>query len=650
MGAMQTVDRRDSPRPDGPGADAGATGRHAAPARPLVRMHYMPGLDGVRALAVTAVLFYHAETLHWMPGGFLGVDVFFVLSGYLITSLLFAEYRNQTHIGFAQFYLRRARRLLPALFLLLGVVSLFAVVFLPDEITKLRGDVVAALTYSTNWWQIFRDQSYFEAIGRPPLLQHLWSLAVEEQFYFVWPLLFAGMLKIWHGRRRPILFAILGAIAVSTVLMIVLSVANGFPLEHDPSRVYLGSDTRISTMLVGAALALVWSPWRLSEKVPRQGVMVLDAIGFAALAALLWIFANVSEFSTNLYHGGFTVVAIVTAVLIAVTVHPAAHLSRWLFGLRPLRWIGERSYGIYLWHWPIYQVTRPHLDLWLTGTPNLLLRLGLTVGIAELSYRFVEEPVRHGAIGRWITRLRESRGQERFQLAGNAAFVGGVVALGVVLATVGLATGRPAPIPPGLDVTAAAARNPVATTTPPATTPPATSAPGAGQTPATTVPPPAGPVRPRVTAIGDSVMLGARAALQQAIGDIYVDADTSRQFGTGIDIVRGRKVAGLLSDTVVIHMGTNGVITGGQMETLMDILKDTPRVVFVNLKVPRSWEARDNDVLSSYVSQYPNAVLIDWHNLGGSHPEYFYQDGIHLRPDGARAYADLIAQQTAANP
>ncbi len=636
---MQTVDRRGSARPEGPGP----AGRK--PTRPLVRMQYMPGLDGLRALAVTAVLLYHAETVTWMPGGFLGVDVFFVLSGYLITSLLLAEFRNQSRIGFKQFYLRRARRLLPAVFLLLGVVSLFAVVFLPDELTKLRSDVIAALTYSTNWWQIFRNQSYFEAIGRPGLLQHLWSLAVEEQFYFVWPLLFAGMLKLWKGRRRPILLATLGGAAASTLLMIVLSVSRGYPLDHDPSRVYLGSDTRVSTMLIGAALALVWSPWLLSSRVPRQGVAVLDAIGFAALAAMLWIFANVSEFSTGLYRGGFTVVAVVAALLIAVTVHPAAHLSRWLFGLRPLRWIGERSYGIYLWHWPIYQVTRPQLDIGLTGTANLLLRLGLTIGAAELSYRFVEEPIRHGALGRWLTRLRESRGAERRQLAGNAALIGSAVALGVVLATVGLASGRPAPIPPGLDVAAAASRSPAttATTLPAATTP---TAPGA--TAATR--PPGAPVPPRVTAVGDSVMLGAKAALQQALGDVNVDAATSRQFGTGIDIVRGLKVAGLLSDTVVIHMGTNGVITGGQMETLMDILKDTRRVVFVNLKVPRSWEARDNDVLSSYVPQYPNAVLIDWHNLGGAHPEYFYGDGIHLRPDGARAYAGLIAQQTAANP
>jgi len=195
---MSAVDTRSS-RATAPG-DRGSGSAPGEPTRNLVRMRYVPGLDGLRAFAVTGVLLYHAD-LNWIPGGFLGVDVFFVISGYLITSLLLAEFRNRGKIGLGQFYLRRARRLLPALFLLLGVVGLFAVIFLPDEVTKLRGDVVAALVYGTNWWQIFRNVSYFEAAGRPPLLQHLWSLAVEEQFYLIWPLLLTGMFKLWRGRQ-----------------------------------------------------------------------------------------------------------------------------------------------------------------------------------------------------------------------------------------------------------------------------------------------------------------------------------------------------------------------------------------------------------------------------------------------------------------
>jgi peptidoglycan/LPS O-acetylase OafA/YrhL/lysophospholipase L1-like esterase len=643
---MSALDTRSSARTDAPdgasragGATTAGTGEST---RHLVRMRYMPGLDGLRAIAVTAVLLYHAD-LHWIPGGFLGVDVFFVISGYLITSLLLAEFRNHGRIGLGQFYLRRARRLLPALFLLLGVVGLFAVVFLPDEVTKLRGDVVAALLYGTNWWQIFRNVSYFEAAGRPPLMQHLWSLAVEEQFYLIWPLLLTGMFKIWRGRRRPMLLATLGMIALSAGLMIGLSISRGYPLSHDPSRVYYGTDTRAFTMLIGAVLAMVWAPWRLSEKTSRGGRLVLNAIGLTGFLGLLWMFLNVSEFSNSLYRGGFLLCSVLAAMVIAVTVHPAADLSRYFLGLKPLRWIGERSYGIYLWHWPVFMITRPVLDISLTGTPNLILRLGVTVALAELSFRYVEQPIRQGALGAWFKRMRAATGADRLGMAARTAVIGGSLVLGVVLVAVGLANGQAAPIPPGLNTQAASATIPTA----PTTTTPTTVA---GQTPPATVAPPL-PGVPRITAVGDSVMLGAIAAFQQRFGpDIAVDAAVNRQFGNAIDLLRALKASGRLSETVVVHMGTNGVITQGHMDAIMEILKDRKRVVFVNLKVPRNWEQIDNDILAANVTKYPNATLIDWHNLGGSHPEYFYEDGIHLRPEGARAYAELIAQATAESP
>jgi peptidoglycan/LPS O-acetylase OafA/YrhL len=641
---MSAVDTRASARTDALGAGNGsnANGGTAEATRHLVRMRYMPGLDGLRAFAVTAVLLYHAD-LNWIPGGFLGVDVFFVISGYLITSLLLAEFRNQGRIGLGQFYLRRARRLLPALFLLLGVVGLFAVIFLPDEVTKLRGDTVAALLYGTNWWQIFRNLSYFEAAGRPPLLQHLWSLAVEEQFYLLWPLMLTGMFKLWKGRRRPMLLATIALVAVSAMLMIVLSISRGYPLEHDPSRVYYGTDTRAFTMLLGAVLAMVWAPWRLSEKTSRGGRLVLDGMGLVGVLGLAWMFLNVSEFSNNLYRGGFLLCSIFSAMVIAVTVHPAADLSRYFLGLKPLRWIGERSYGIYLWHWPVFMITRPQLDISMTGTPNLILRLAVTVALAELSYRYVEQPIRQGALGRWFKQLRTSTGQERIGMAARTAAIGGSVTLGIALVAVGLVNAQPARIPAGLDTQAAAAQTSV--TTLPVTAP--TTVPGA---PPTTPTVPARPGVARVTLIGDSVMVGAATALEQALGPVRVDAAVNRQFGTAIDLLRSFKDTGQLSDTVVVHMGTNGVITQGHMDAIMDVLKDRKRVVFVNLKVPRRWEQPDNDVLASNVAKYPNAVLVDWHSIGGSHPEYFYEDGIHLRPDGARAYAELIRQQVDANP
>ena len=348
------------------------------------RFPYLPGLDGLRALAVIAVLLYHAD-LQWIPGGFLGVEVFFVISGYLITGLLLAEWRSHGHIDLKAFWLRRARRLLPALYLLLGVTMLYAAVFLYNEVASLRGDVLAALAYVTNWYLIFTEKSYFEAVGRPSLLRHLWSLAVEEQFYLFWPILIALGMSVW--RRRWVLTAILAGAAASTLWMAYLYQPN-----IDPSRVYYGTDTRAAGFLIGCALAFVWAPDTLRATVKgytTRDKALVQGMGVAALVALLALFSFATEYSPFLYYGGFALVALVTAALIAAVAHPAAGWLSAALGWGILRWIGLRSYGIYLWHWPVYMVTRPQLDMMLEGLPLLGLRVGVTVVLAELSYRLV---------------------------------------------------------------------------------------------------------------------------------------------------------------------------------------------------------------------------------------------------------------------
>ncbi len=628
------------PATDGPRRVA-AVHPAAAPTRLAAPLAHIPGLDGLRAIAVGAVLAYHAE-LPWIPGGFLGVEVFFVISGYLITTLLLRERRRTGRVALGAFWLRRARRLLPALFLLLAVTSIYSVVFLPDTIARLRGDVLAALTYVTNWWLIAVDASYFEAAGRPPLLGHLWSLAVEEQFYLAWPLLLVGMLRLWGGRRRPMLVATLTGAALSTLAMAVPAIVRGYPLAADPSRVYFGTDTRAAALLIGAALAMVWSPWHLAPRVPPRGRAALIGAGAAGLAGLVWLFARLSEFSPFLYRGGFLCCALVTALLIAAAVHPGGPVGRAL-DRRPLRWIGERSYGLYLWHFPIFMVTRPQLDVPLTGTANLALRLALTAAVAEVSYRYVEQPVRQGRLGEWFTALRTTVGPERRRLWARTAELGGAAVLAVVLAGVGLTSGRPAPLPPGFDARAASAEmapRPEADPTSPATVP--VNGPAGRAAPPV---PPAGV--PRVTAVGDSVMLGAKAALEQRFGgDILVDAAVSRHFGTAIDILRGLRDQGRLSPVVVVHMGTNGLITTAQFDALMEVLADRPRVVIVNLKVPRRWEGPDNAVLADGVRRHPNARLLDWHAVGSARPDIFWTDGYHLRPHGAQLYAELIHQHT----
>src|SRR5829696_6330293 len=415
----------------------GGKGSHrragATPGTPDVRLPYSPGLDGLRAFAVIAVLLYHAD-LAWIPGGFLGVEVFFVISGYLITALLLAEWHQRGRIDLKTFWLRRARRLLPALYVLLVVTLAFAVVFLPGEVAGLRGDVLAAFGYVTNWYLIFGQVSYFESVGRPSLLQHLWSLAVEEQFYLIWPpILTLGLgLGATRLRRRRVLTIALAGAAASAVAMALL-----YAPGVDPSRIYYGTDTRATGLLCGAALAFLWSPGeryrpaearhhRLNLPLHNRGrfrrrwgwtaPLLLDIVGFAALGGLVWFCLHLGEFESFLYKGGFALVALTTAATIMAVVHPHTLIGARLLGSAPLRWVGLRSYSIYLWHWPVFMVTRPELDVPLEGLPLLALRLGATVALAHLSYRYIETPVRRGALGHAWKTLREAQGPLRWQL------------------------------------------------------------------------------------------------------------------------------------------------------------------------------------------------------------------------------------------
>ena len=381
-----------------------------------------------------------AGCIPMVPGGFFGVEVFFVISGYLITALLLAEYRNRQHIALGQFYLRRARRLLPALFLMLAVVGLYSVLFLPDEVHTLRGDTFGALAYIQNWWQIYAGRSYFAQTGRPPLLQHLWSLAVEEQFYLIWPLLFAGLLRLWGRRPSRIVWTIVGGALASTALMWILF--PGDPLRA--SRVYYGTDTRASGLLLGAALAMLWAPWRLTPRITAAGRAVLDLAGAVGLAVILIFLFEVPDDATWIYRGGFLLLGLATLLVIAATVHPGADVGR-VLGVRPLVWVGLRSYSLYVWHWPIYQVTRPDLDVPLHGYALLALRLTLTVIVAELSYRFVETPIRQGALSRAWRAMREGAMAPATRQRATAVLAGSAVLLLVV--GVGFAGAKEPPPP-----------------------------------------------------------------------------------------------------------------------------------------------------------------------------------------------------------
>jgi peptidoglycan/LPS O-acetylase OafA/YrhL/lysophospholipase L1-like esterase len=560
-----------------------------------------------------------------------------------------AEWTRHARIDFKGFWLRRARRLFPALFALLAVVIAYAVVFLPTEVAGLRGDALSTAAYMNNWYQVFSHKSYFESVGRPSLLRHMWSLAVEEQFYLCWPVLFSLMIC----RRRLALTIVLTGALASTLAMAAL-----YRPDTDPSRFYYGTDTRAAGLLLGAALAFVWLPGQGDRRISGS---VLDAAGLAAMGTLIACFLLINEFQSFLYRGGFTLVDLMTAELIAVAVHPQARLVPRALAWAPLRWVGLRSYGIYLWHFPVFMVTRPQLDVPLDGLPLLVARFVLTMGLAALSYRFLETPIRNGALGRSWKAWRAAEGRERGSLGLRwAAVSASIVAVFSILGVFLLTAQSPAPpayLARASDsmVSAGAPANP-GINSPPATKQVVASATpllagmtapmSTGAPPATTRPPKIGAAnRAGVTGIGDSVMEGVVDELKQVLGtNVLVDADQGRLPWNTPAIVRNLHANGKIQGNVIIHIGNNGFFSTQVFSEIMAELKEARRVVIVNVKAPRRWESLNNSMLASAVKSHPNAVLVDWYHASGDRPKIFWKDGIHLRPEGAKVYANLIAQ------
>lgn len=606
------------------------------------RLEYMPALDGVRALAVIAVVAYHADQT-WARAGFLGVDIFFVISGYLITALLLSEFRREGRISIVQFWKRRALRLMPSLLLMLAVVSLVVPILAPDQMSQLRGDLIAALVYVSNWRLVFQELAYFQAMGRPPLLRHLWSLAVEEQFYVLWPLILTLVLR--RGRTKGgLLFWVLLGSAVSAAAMAMI-----YSPDSDASRAYYGTDTRVGTILMGAALAFVWSPGQRTAKPRLLGSMLRDVAGLGAIGALTWFIYSWNEFDEFLYRGGFTAVAALSVIVVGVSAHPG-RLTRHLLGNPPLRWIGKRSYAIYLWHWPVIMLTRPNLDINMDGLALLALRVSITLVLAVLTHRLVEKPIRQGALTDAWDRLNGGfrNRSVRPAITGFAvlllpAAIAGGVGVGIARreptvsassSIVSLGAATVMDDDPAAPLQQYGALDLTQVVEPPPPPPPPE--------------PPAPPPVQSVTALGDSVMLIARDALIAKFGSVTVpanvDAAIGRQAKSIIELAQGLKDSGQLGSTVIIHTGTNGPLNRRQLESLMDVLKDVPSVFLVNVKVARPWESVNNKLLAENVGRWPNVKLVDWTAVANANPEAFYKDGAHLKPSGVRLYVDLLSR------
>ena len=586
------------------GVTAGQSGRP--------RLPYMPGLDGLRAFAVAGVVVYHAGAA-WLPGGFLGVDVFFALSGYLITSLLLVEFARAGRIDLKRFWLGRARRLLPAAFLVIGLSLLVVAIFIPSSLGQARGDAISSVFYVNNWQQILADRSYFEAFGRPSLFQHLWSLAVEEQFYLLWPLILTFSLTRLGGKRGAVLVTVAIAV-VSLVLMAVL-----YDPRVDPSRVYYGTDTRAAQLLFGALLAFAWPPGRLTGQTGRGAAWVLDGIGLVGLGVLAWAMLGWQDYDRFVYQGGLGVVALASVAVIAALVHPASRIGKAL-GWMPLRWIGQRSYGIYLFHWPVMALSRPELDIRADPTLIALGQIAVTVALAALSYRFVEMPVRRGLAWPWIRRHLD-----RFTPRRRLALVGGVTVVLLALLVfpfVRSATQDPLTGDGKPEATAAAQAAPAAVVA------------SKGTDDTTTEP--SGPL-----AVGASVMLGAEPALQEKLGpNARIDAAVGRQAVDVIERIEGYALDGALPDEVIVQIGENGPLTQADIDRLHAVLRGLKRVVLVNVRVPRNWEAQSNQVLKDALKDWPEARLADWYKASAD--PSLLADGAHPTEEGQQVYARTV--------
>jgi peptidoglycan/LPS O-acetylase OafA/YrhL len=598
----------------------------------------LPGLDGLRGIAVLAVIIYHAD-VSFLVGGFLGVDVFFVLSGFLITSLLIDELTRTNTVDRARFYIRRIRRLMPALFLVLFFSVLVSGLFVLDAAYHVRRDLPWAITFVLNWSYLFFEQSYFVNISRPPLLQHLWSLSVEEQFYVIWPIMLIGLYKVKIGNLTPRIkiFIASSVLAIaSTAWMVHLSVANGYPIPNDPSRVYFGTDTHAMGLLVGCAAAALWRSERLNEKLTPDRAAAMNGLGILSIAGLAYFFLYVSELNEFLYRGGFLVLSVLTAVLVVIAAHPGLKFGQRL-GNPVLKWFGDRSYGIYLWHWPIFVLMRSGIDIQWPDPIAFVVKIAIVLVISDLSYRFVEMPIRNGAIG---TRLSIWRAAGVPRPRVKTLIATAVTAAVLSASLVGMYR-VPAPDAgnlTGIGGITAIDDDPVFEVAP-ASIPdevPVISAQEATQVQKE--------IESKLVPVifGDSVVLSARKSLRSVMGKVSIDAAVSRQPEVIAERIRLRREERRLGPNVIIHMGTNGLVQEEDLKPILDELSDRNRVVVVNVRVPRVWMKPTNETIAALVAQYPNARLADWNSISKGKKGYFAPDGVHLTKTGADAFGALI--------
>ena len=571
-------------------------------------IRYVPAIDGLRAVAVIAVMLYHLG-FNWIPGGFLGVDLFFVISGYVITRLLLDSIQRSGGLDLRAFYIARMRRLVPPLLFMIVLTTIFVGAWAPDTMRRFLADTPFALFGVMNWWLVFRQTDYFEAIGRPPLLQHTWSLGVEAQFYLVWPLILLLVLR-YFGKNK-ISGAALIIATFSGIALLLVSLQIDATNDSQVSHVYFGTDTHSIGLFLGAALAVRWIPQNLNETVSKKAQDFIDGIGVFGLLGIIAAFLFVDENDPTLYKIAFPLAGLFGCAIITSIVHPASRFAP-ILSSKPFVWIGERSYAIYLWHWVVFQVTRPDYDLEGSTWALYALRVLIVFALADISLRLVELPVRTGLIDYWFKGMKYRT--KRVQLRQKFAVV--LILLSTFTLTATSALTAIAEGDRQLNVLKQQLE-------PPAITPPVTEG--------------------GLWVTGDSVILGIRFELDARENIGLINARVGRQAPELLEVIKNDK-AKMVGSTIVLNLGNNNKLGEDQVAAIFAELKDQPRIIVVNTAVPRSWRDDNNRLIAQYAAQY-GARLIDWAAISDGNPEYFGSDGVHLVPAGVRAYVDAISAQ-----
>jgi peptidoglycan/LPS O-acetylase OafA/YrhL len=574
-------------------------------------IQYIPAIDGLRAVAVIAVILYHLG-ISWIPGGFLGVDLFFVISGYVITRLLLDSIQERGGLDLRDFYMARIRRLLPPLIFMIVLTSIVIGIWAPDTTKKFLTDAPFSIFGGMNWWLVFNQQDYFESSGRPPLLQHTWSLAVEAQFYLLWPLILLVVLKYFGKKVIPA--AALMIAAISGVALMLVSFQLDATNSSKVSHIYFGTDTHSIGLFLGAALAVSWIPQNFNLQVTRRAQDFIDGIGVFGFIGILATFALIDESEPTLYRIAFPLAGIFgTAILISI-VHPASRFAP-LLRNKVLLWIGERSYAIYLWHWVIFQISRPQVDLDGENWALFSLRILLVLAMADISLRLVELPIRSGAVAYWFGgmkyRTKAVRRKQKLTLALSISI------LVITSASVSVsAIMRVDKENQELLQSLKEADKPIIT-------------------------PIENPANPGLWVTGDSVILGIRHILEMDHPIALINARVGRQAPELLEVMlRDGPMAP--NSPVVFNLGNNNALTRAQVIAVFEAVKAAPQRIVVNTAVPRPWRETNNELINEIAASYPNTVVVRWDQISEGRPEYFAPDGVHLVPAGARAYVAAI--------